>query len=98
MSPEQICGVVESTGGFTLLDQEVEKTNEGMRDGFWEASDTLRERGEVLKELRADGVDEKRDAAMVAMYYALKASVGLLEGGVKGVKSMDVWIARFSPT
>jgi len=96
MSPEQICGVVRSTGGFTLLNQTIEKTNEGMQDGFWEVSDTLRSRGGVLEEMRSHGVDEKGIAAMIAMYDSLKSSVDLLDGGVKGVKSMDVWIAKFA--
>lgn len=58
-------------------------------------SDTLRKREKVLKALGDDGLPEKELAAMAAMYDAIQGAVGVLDGGESGVRSMDVWVARF---
>lgn len=65
-----------------------------MLDAYWEVSDTLRRRETVLKAL-GEGVPEKELGAMVAMYDAIQAAVLNLEEGESGVRSMDVWVARF---
>lgn len=76
-------------------------TNEGMLDGYWETSYTLRTREKVLGRLKEQGVPEGELTAMVAMYDAVEASVGLLEvkeeeERVRGVRSMDFWVGRFA--
>lgn len=40
-----------------------------------------------------DGVSGSELAALRAMYDAVEAGVGLVDGGVEGVRSMDVWAA-----
>lgn len=61
-----------------------------------EVSDTLAQKEAVLKELREEeGWNEKRAVALEAMYDSLEGSVRDLEEGVKGVHSMDVWVAKF---
>lgn len=39
--------------------------------------------------------NERGAVALEAMYDSLEGSVKDLKDGVKGVKSMDTWIARF---
>jgi hypothetical protein len=101
LSPKQISSNVEETGGFKLEKQEMNVTNEGMLDGYWETSYTLRTREKVLGRLKEQGVPEGELTAMVAMYDAVEASVGLLEvkeeeERVRGVRSMDFWVGRFA--
>ena len=76
-------------------------TNEGMLDGYWETSYALRTREKVLGRLKAQGVSKGELAAMVAMYDAVESSVGLLEvkegeERVRGVRSMDFWVSKFT--
>jgi hypothetical protein len=95
LSPPQICSVVESSAAFELSKQDIRPTNEGLLDAYWEVSDTLRERKNVLKAMEGYGVPEKELAALTAQYDAIQAAVGIIEGGERGVRSMDVWVAKF---
>lgn len=95
LSPAQIQSVTESSAAFKLSTQETRATNEGLRDAYWEVSDTLRNREPVLATFKEQGVPEKELAAMVAMYDGIQAAVDVLEGGESGVRSMDVWVAKF---
>jgi hypothetical protein len=95
LSGVQIRSVTESSSAFKLSAQETRVTNEGLLDAYWEVSDTLRKREKVLQALGAEGVPERELAAMVAMYDAIQAAVGVLDGGESGVRSMDVWVAKF---
>lgn len=95
LSPAQIRSVTESSAAFKLSAQETRAANEGLRDAYWEVSDTLRKREQVLATLKDQGVPEKELAAMVAMYDGIQAAVEVLEGGEAGVRSMDVWVAKF---
>lgn len=95
LSPAQIRSVTESSSVLRLFAQEFRESNEGLLDAYWEVSHTLRNREKVLKALGEGGVPEKELAAMAAMYDAVKAAVGILDGGESGVRSMDVWIAKF---
>jgi hypothetical protein len=95
LSPAQIRSMAESSSAIRLAGEEIRAANEGLLDGYWEVSYTLRKKEKVLKTLGEDGVPEKELAAVVAMYDAVQATVGILEGGERGVRSMDVWVARF---
>ncbi|KAK9385249.1 hypothetical protein V1515DRAFT_582209 [Lipomyces mesembrius] len=95
LSPTQICSMAQSSSAFKLSAQGTRAVNIGLLDAYWEVSDTLRQREGVLKALGEEGVSEKELAAMAAMYDAIKAAVGILGEGVRGVRSMDVWVAKF---
>jgi hypothetical protein len=95
LSPVQIRSVRESSSALKLSAQETRPADEGLLDAYWEVSDTLRKREKVLKALGDDGLPEKELAAMAAMYDVIQGAVGLLDGGESGVRSMDVWVARF---
>ena len=106
LSPKQIISNITSAssvteaGGFKLEKEETRETNEGTLDGYWEVSYNLRTRDKALRRLEEQGVSVKELAAMSAMYDAVQASVELLqvqEGvqKVRGVRSMDFWVARF---
>jgi hypothetical protein len=76
----------------------VQETGEGMQDGFWEVGYVLRrlEGGKLLEGTRDLGDAEK--TVIRAMGDAVKSAVGVVEGGVKAVRCMDVWAAVFERT
>lgn len=80
---------------LVLLEERVEKTPEGMRDGFWEVSYILRQRGNEMMRLVNEGVGERERVGIEGMFDAVEESVRGLEGGVEGVRCMDFWVARF---
>ncbi|KAG0652091.1 Methyltransferase ustM, partial [Hyphodiscus hymeniophilus] len=101
LSPKQISSNIIQNGVFRLEKEVTNITNQGMLDGYWEVSYTLRTREKVLGRLVEQGVPEKEIAAMSAMYDAVEASVGLLDEPAegkersRGVRSMDFWVGRF---
>jgi hypothetical protein len=95
LSPTQIRSFAESSAVLRLSSQDTRAANEGLLDAFWEVNHTLRKREKVLRALGEQSVPEKELAALAAMYDALEAAVGSLEGGESGVRSMDVWVAKF---
>ena len=94
LSPRQIRENVEGDG-FGLLKEEVRESNAGLRDAYWEVSDLLRKREKVLRDLEGDGVGEGELMALRSMYDAVQLNVDGLEGGLKGVRCMDVWVGKF---
>lgn len=101
LSPDQILANIMESREFGLEKQEIMESNEGLKDGYWEVWEVLQERENSVKTLRNDGVSEKEVAALIAMYDAVDVSVTILDDsgerkvGLKQVKSMDVWAARF---
>lgn len=95
LSPAQIKRSVLDLEGWRVEKERLLKANEGLLDGYWEASMLLKGRSEVLKVLGAAGVSEGERVAFEAGFDAVESSVGILEGGVKGVKCMDVWAGVF---
>ncbi|KAH8812299.1 S-adenosyl-L-methionine-dependent methyltransferase [Xylogone sp. PMI_703] len=99
LSPVQVRGIVEGQGvGLKIEKEVIRESNEGLLDGHWEVNDMLRTRDKVLGELRqrvCKGVNEKEVMVFSSMFDAVKANVDGLEGGVKGVKCMDHWVAKF---
>jgi len=94
LSPAQITKEVLGAG-FKKVQEETKASNEGLLDGYWEASYALKTREKVLGALKEEGVSEKELGALVAMYDSVEQGVGLLEDGAKGVKAMDYWAGIF---
>jgi hypothetical protein len=65
-------------------------------DGKWEVSACLSPDFEGHLEEFVNG--EREQAAVYAMRDACEASLEGVEGGLKGVKAMDVWVASFIQT
>jgi len=93
-SPRQLIGAIGNSG-YALEEEEILECNESLRDAYWEVSHTLANRNNVLQELRKEeSWGEKREVALEAMYDSLQSSVEVLDGGIRGVRSMDVWVAN----
>lgn len=94
-SPKQLKRVA-GISGFQLQEEIFFECNECLRDAYWEVSHTLANRENVLKELRREeSWDEKKEVALIALYDSIQGSVEALDGGVKGVTCMNVWVAKY---
>lgn len=82
---------------WVLEEEELQVTNEGMRDAYWEASDLLRKKEGILggEGMREEELDGARTVVR-AMFDAFEQGLERLPGeGAEGVRCMDVWVARF---
>jgi ubiquinone/menaquinone biosynthesis C-methylase UbiE len=96
LSPSQVKNVVVTHSPLKLIKEEVMPTNQGMQDGFWEVSYTLRKRDVDLQRLVDIGVSVAERVQVEAYFDALQFAVDSLgEVGVEGVRSMDFWVAVF---
>jgi hypothetical protein len=93
LSPKQIVEVLQGAE-WAMEREEVQQTEEGMQDGYWEVRDVLREKEEILS---GDGMklEEGEKTVIGAMVGAIELGVKGLEGGLEGVRCMDVWMGRF---
>ncbi|KAK8850743.1 hypothetical protein IAR55_004663 [Kwoniella newhampshirensis] len=66
---------------------------EGLLDGQWEVSACLS--SSFQKEVEAHLTDERERAMVLASRDACEASLEGVQGGRKGVRAMDVWVASF---
>lgn len=66
---------------------------EGLLDGQWEVSACLSSSFE--QEVEEQVSDERERAVVLALRDACEASLEGIQGGRKGVKAMDVWVASF---
>ncbi|OJJ45974.1 hypothetical protein ASPZODRAFT_159594 [Penicilliopsis zonata CBS 506.65] len=79
--------------GWQLESETRVQCGEGLLDGQWEVSACLASSFEREVE---ENVDDKRDQAVVlALRDACEASLESVQGGKKGVRAMDVWVASF---
>ncbi|KAJ5358662.1 uncharacterized protein N7496_011075 [Penicillium cataractarum] len=66
---------------------------EGLLDGQWEVSTCLSSSFE--QEVEEQVSDERERAVILALRDACESSLEGIQGGRKGVKAMDVWVASF---
>ena len=82
--------------GWKLENQTVVQSDEGLLDGNWEISACLSASFE--REVRENIDDEREQAAVLASRDACESSLNCVDGGRKGIRSMDVWVASFACT
>ncbi|PQE09098.1 hypothetical protein CJF31_00010536 [Rutstroemia sp. NJR-2017a BVV2] len=89
-SPERVKEVFLQTG-WKVEKERLKGVESGVRDGEWEVGNVRRWlKGKV--EGKGGG---EMELGLKAMYDAMETSVQNVEGGVKCVRSMDVWAAVF---
>ncbi|KAM3548034.1 hypothetical protein MY1884_009342 [Beauveria asiatica] len=79
--------------GWQLESETRVQAAEGMLDGQWEVSACLDSSFE--EEVEEQVKDGRERAVVLALRDACEASLRGIEGGQKGVKTMDVWVASF---
>ncbi|TGO14481.1 hypothetical protein BTUL_0052g00190 [Botrytis tulipae] len=81
------------------VEREMVKDGRGLEDGVWEVGNVGRwKEGELKRAKDVAGREDregKRENVLEMMYDVLDASLGNVEGGVKGVQAMGVWVASF---
>jgi SAM-dependent methyltransferase len=92
LGPKRLTELALAAGWKLEIETRVQPT-EGLLDGLWEVSACLSPSFEKeIEEHVGDGRD--RDVVF-ALRDACEASLDVVSGGRKGVKSMDVWVASF---
>jgi SAM-dependent methyltransferase len=92
LGPKRLTELALAAGWKLESETRVQPT-EGLFDGLWEVSACLSPSFEKeIEEFVGDGRD--RDVVL-ALRDACEASLEVVQGGRKGVKSMDVWVASF---
>ena len=79
--------------GWQLESETFVEGGEGLLDGQWEVSACLSSSFE--REVEEKVSDERERAVVLASRDACEASLRGIQGGRKGVRAMDVWVANF---
>lgn len=79
--------------GWQLESETLVEGGEGLLDGQWEVSACLSSSFE--REVEEQVSDERERAVVLASRDACEASLEGIQGGRKGVRAMDVWVANF---
>jgi sugar-specific transcriptional regulator TrmB len=79
--------------GWQLENETRVQGGEELSDGRWEVSATLSSSFE--REVEEQVSDERERDLVLALRDACEASLEGVQGGRKGVRSMDVWVASF---
>ncbi|CAD6590131.1 MAG: hypothetical protein ASARMPREDX12_007885 [Alectoria sarmentosa] len=79
--------------GWQLESETRVQGGEGLLDGQWEVSACLSSSFE--REVEEQVSDERERGSVLALRDACEASLEGVQGGRKGVRSMDVWVASF---
>lgn len=79
--------------GWRLESETRVQCGEGLLDGQWEVSARLS--SSFKREVEEQVSDERERAAIVASRDACEASLEGVQGGQKGVRAIDIWVASF---
>jgi ubiquinone/menaquinone biosynthesis C-methylase UbiE len=92
VSPATIKELAEKAG-LKLVREGVVTPNADVYDGKWEVG-AVKSKG-FPKEVEESVKDERERAVVVALRDAMLSGLEKIEGGTKGVRSMDVWCGAF---
>lgn len=92
LGPKQLTDLAVAAG-WQLDTQTRVQCGDGLLDGQWEVSACLS--SSFQKEVEEQVSDERERAVVLALRDACEASLEGVEGGRKGVRSMDVWVSSF---
>lgn len=93
LAPKRLTELALATG-WQLERETLVQANEGLLDGQWEVSACLS--GAFEREVEEYVSDERERGVVLASRDACEVSLESVHGGRKGVRAMDVWVARFS--
>jgi hypothetical protein len=92
LSPKRLTELAVAAG-WKLESESRVQSGEGLFDGKWEVSACLSPSFET--EVEEQVSDERERGVVFALRDACEASLERVQGGRKGVRSMDVWVASF---
>jgi hypothetical protein len=91
-APKRLIELAKAAG-WQLESETRVQCGEGVLDGQWEVSACLS--SDFEKEVAEQVSDERERQVVLALQDACEASLEGVQGGKKGVRSMDVWVASF---
>ncbi|KAM7221424.1 S-adenosyl-L-methionine-dependent methyltransferase [Rhypophila decipiens] len=92
LSPKRLTELAVEAG-WSLESEKRGQPEKGLLDGQWEVAAVF---GEGFEEkVKGNVKDERERGVVLALRDALEASLEFIQGGAKGVRSMDVWVAVF---
>ncbi|KAH0381452.1 S-adenosyl-L-methionine-dependent methyltransferase, partial [Aureobasidium melanogenum] len=92
LSPNRLTELALAAGWQLESETYVQPTGE-LLDGQWEVSACLS--SSLEREVEEQVNDEREQGVVLALRDACEASLKGVQGGKKGVKAMDVWVASF---
>lgn len=92
LSPKRLTELALAAG-WQLEGESRVQAEEGLLDGQWEVSACLS--SSFKKQIEERVSDERERGVVLALRDACEASLEGVQGGRKGVRAMDVWIAGF---
>ncbi|KAM7205042.1 S-adenosyl-L-methionine-dependent methyltransferase [Rhypophila sp. PSN 637] len=92
LSPKRLTELAVEAG-WTLESEKRVQPEKGLRDGQWEVAAVFSE--EFEEEVKENVKDERERGVVLALRDAVEVSLEVIQGGAKGVRSMDVWVAVF---
>lgn len=92
LGPKRLTELVLAAG-WQLESETRVQPGEDLLDGQWEVSSCLSSRFE--REVEEHVSDEREREVVLALRDACEASLESVQGGRKGVRAMDVWVASF---
>jgi len=92
LGPKRLIELARAAG-WQLENETCVQNEEGLMDGQWEASACLSPSFE--REVEENVGDERERGVILALRDACEASLEGIQGGRKGVRAMDVWVAGF---
>lgn len=95
LSPKRLTDLALEAGWQLESEGPRVQCGEGLLDGRWEVSACLSAHFEKEVEQKLSGDYERERAVVLALRDACEASLEGVQGGRKGVRSMDVWTATF---
>ncbi|POR31343.1 Uncharacterized protein TPAR_08441 [Tolypocladium paradoxum] len=93
LTPPQMVSAAEGAG-WVLAKEHMVTPGERQLDAFREVRMILNSKL-FRTDMESVQVDDKIKTMLRGMTYAVRVSVGRLEGGLNSVRNMDVWAARF---
>jgi hypothetical protein len=96
LSPKRLIELALAAGWRLKSETRVQsghENEEALMDGEWEASACLS--AEFANEVEEHVSDERERGVVLALRDACEASLEGVQGGVKGIRAMDVWVASF---
>lgn len=92
LSPKRLTELAVAAG-WQLESETYVQAGDGLLDGQWEVDACLASSFE--KQVKECVIDDREKGVVFASRDACEASLQGVQGGRKGVKSMDVWVAAF---